>query len=438
MNDLQRRKLLREFLANNDVLLVDTNGSSLKRLTKTLIDLGGIVTRIHQANNINDAKEIFKNKIPQLVLSDYSLRGGSGFDFFRFIREEYPDEKKLTLILVTANTSQSAVARAAEEDVDSFVIKPYTLETLESSIMFSVVNKLNPSRYSLLIEEGKELLFNQDFDGSIKIFEEAIKINPEPSLALYYHGQAKYFLEELDAAETDYNKGLQFNKIHYKCQIGLYELYKKLHKSKEAYQVVRTIAKYFPANPDRLNEVIRLCVEVQDFENMQDYYDIFTQLDERPSDVLRYVCAGMYVSGKHFAQEQRIDRMKEIFNSVGVTCQGDAKFLRAIIQVLYEKGQLAEAKKYLSKFDKDEINSHDYMVASYLAELDQLDQNQRIKYGLEIYNSDAKDLQCFNILLNSMKNENLIDRAKNLVEDAKKHWPNAKFNLEDVDDESET
>lgn len=125
MNDLQRRKLLREFLANNDVLLVDTNGSSLKRLTKTLIDLGGIVTRIHQANNINDAKEIFKNKIPQLVLSDYSLRGGSGFDFFRFIREEYPDEKKLTLILVTANTSQSAVARAAEEDVDSFVIKPY-------------------------------------------------------------------------------------------------------------------------------------------------------------------------------------------------------------------------------------------------------------------------------------------------------------------------
>lgn len=69
-------------------------------------------------------------------------------------------DKKSLSILITANSSQSAVrARAAgKKDVDSFIIKPYTLESLERALLNAAIQKISPSEYVMRIEEGKELM----------------------------------------------------------------------------------------------------------------------------------------------------------------------------------------------------------------------------------------------------------------------------------------
>ena len=47
------------------------------------------------------------------------------------------------------------MARAAEEDVDTFIIKPYTASMLKQALSAAVVSKLKPSLYAQLIEQGK-------------------------------------------------------------------------------------------------------------------------------------------------------------------------------------------------------------------------------------------------------------------------------------------
>src|SRR5690606_9220694 len=111
--------------------------------------------------------------------------GGSGFDLFKFIRDKYPLRKDLCLILVTSNITQAAVAKAAEEDVDSFIIKPYTIQGIKENLVATIINKIAPSPYVIKVEEGKELLKNKNYTDAIDVLKEALKLHPKPSLALF-------------------------------------------------------------------------------------------------------------------------------------------------------------------------------------------------------------------------------------------------------------
>ena len=149
MDESKKLELFKEFLKNNQVLVVDKSSASRRRLTKTLVDMGGKRNQVHSVAHFQEAIDVIEKHKPQLVLSDYDLKGGSGFGLFRHFREFHPENKKSTLILITSNISQSAVAKAAEEDVDSFIIKPYTVKSLEKSLtkLQKITSKLfNPRK----------------------------------------------------------------------------------------------------------------------------------------------------------------------------------------------------------------------------------------------------------------------------------------------------
>ena len=188
----EKEKLFKDFLESNEILITDKSSASRRRLLKTLVDMGAKRNQIRSIAHYSEALDVIETKKPKLILSDYALNGGSGFDLFKEYREKYPEEKKSVLILVTSNISQSAVAKAAEEDVDSFIIKPYTVQSLEKSLIATVIAKLYPSKYVQTIEKGKEALFEGKYEAALGIFAEAIPLNKKPSLALFYHGQTKF------------------------------------------------------------------------------------------------------------------------------------------------------------------------------------------------------------------------------------------------------
>ena len=423
MKDDKKKELFKDFLINNEILVVDKSSASRRRLTKSLVDMGGKRQLIHSVAHFSEAVDIIKQNKPMLVLSDYTINGGSGFDLFKEYRAIHPDEKKSTLVLITSNISQSAVAKAAEEDVDSFIIKPYTVQSLEKSMMNAVISKLYPSPYIQKIEEGKEQLFAKNFEQAIKIFEEAIPLHSKPSLAHFYHGQAKYLIQDLDEASEDYHKGLAINNIHYKCQIGLYELFMEEQKFYRAYEVVKNIAKYFPANPDRLKEVVRLAVQTQNYQDMEDYYGIFVELDERTEDVVNYVCSGMYVLGKYALFQGDMDKGKRVFEKVAISCAGMTKFLRAMVVELVRYGINDDASKIMSRFPSGTTGSPDYMIASFMVDSVSMSNAEKMNRALEVYNAGHKDYYVFQILIESMKNEGFEDKVDDYIYEAKKLWP---------------
>jgi CheY-like chemotaxis protein len=401
---LGKKEVLKNFLGINDVLIVDKNPSSRNRLLKTMYDLGSKRQMIHAVGSLLEAQEIINTKQIGIVLSDYFIGGGSGFDLFKMIREKNPSNKELCLVLVTSNISQTAVAKAAEEDVDSFIIKPYTIQSIQENLISTVAAKIMPSEYIVKIDEGKELITAGKFDEALIALNEAMQLHSKPALALFYIGQAEYLKNHVGEASGSYNKGLNFNNIHYKCLVGLYEVFMREEKFHEAYQVVKKIAKYFPANPDRLSQIVRLAVRTGNYQDMQMYYDIYTQLEIRIQVLTNYIGAGMYVAGKYCLINDDHSTAFQYFENIAVSCSEFTKFLRAVITLLIEHGKLEEAEKYLPRFESASRDAEDFLVSNFLVSSKKTeDPGQIIKMGLELWNKKIRDYSVMETLIIAMK-----------------------------------
>lgn len=400
---MDNRSVFKAFLEQTEVLIVDKNPSSRNRLLKTMYDLGSKRNLIHTTGSLIEAEAIIHSKKIGIVLSDYFIGGGSGFDLFKLLREKEPHNKDLCLILVTSNISQSAVAKAAEEDVDSFIIKPYTIQSIKENLIATVTNKVFPSDYTKKIEEGKSHMYEGRYDEALGIFKSALELHSKPALALFYIGQTEYFKEQITEAQQSYKEGLELNNIHYKCLVGLYDIFLKENKFQEAYQVVKKIAKFFPANPDRLAQIVRLAVRTANFNDMQMYYDIYTSLDEREQSLTNYIGAGMYIAGKHNLISNSPDVALQYFDNIAVSCSEFTKFPRAIISLLVQHGMVSEAEKYLSRFSADTKEHEDFLISDYLiASKKHDDLNFVVKMGLDLYNKKIRDLECMKTLLEAM------------------------------------
>lgn len=422
---MEKLDVFRDYIQKIDVLIVDKNPSSRSRLLKIMYDLGCKRNKIHTAGEMAEAEQlIFSNNIG-IVLSDYFIGGGSGFDLFKVVREKFPDKKELSLILVTSNISQTAVAKAAEEDVDSFIIKPYTVQSIQENLVSTVSNKVKPTPYILKIEDAKELLFKGKVDEAVAILNEAKTLHQKPALALFYLGQAEYMKQAVEEARSSYSSGLAFNNIHYKCLLGLYEMFLEQNKYTEAYQVVKKIAKFFPANPDRLAQIVRLAVQTENYDDMQMYYEIFTSLDERTEQMVNYIGAGLFVSGKHKLMNKRIDEAIRLFDNIAVSCSEFSKFTRAMITTLADFGHVGSAEKYLSRFPPGYDDHEDYLVSEFMIMSKKGEQQSSMaKFGLDLYNKNIRDPQCMKIMIKAMENckykRETIDKFK---EEFMRLWP---------------
>ena len=401
---MDKKEVFKNFITGSEILVVDKNPGSRSRLLKIVCDLGANRDMVHAASGLVEAAEILLQKKISLVLSDYMVIGGSGFDLFKLSREMQPENKDLCLVLVTSNMSQTAVAKAAEEEVDSFIIKPYTLKSIQENLISTIVSKVSPSDYILKIEEGKKFILSGDLDAATECLEEARIMHSKPALAMFYLGQVENMREYVDKAEDSFQDGLSHNSIHYKCLLGLYDLLLKEKKFTEAYEIVKKLSKYFPCNSDRLTQIVRLAVRTENFQDMQFYYEIFKSLDERTSTLTNYMGAGLFVSGKHFLKNSDLKSGLQCFDNIAVSCSDFTKFMRATITLLVEENLTSDALKYLSRFPAGAKDDEDYLVSNYLiASGEDTDPNNLVKKGLDIYNNNIRDINCMKILIRSME-----------------------------------
>ncbi len=378
------REVFEKYVSSHPIVVVDPSAPSRARLGRVLNEMGAKMHNIKLCSSYQEGIESIEKLNPGVVISEYNLKTSSGFDLFRASRMMFPDKKQTVFILVTGSASQSNVARAAEEDVDTFVIKPYSTDMLKKIMINGTKEKINPSPYVKLIEEGKELMFAAKCDEAIKKFEAAKPLVREPTLACYYIGQAEFLKKAFEDAENSYETGLGFNHIHFKCLTSLFDLLMTEERYADAYEIVKKIAKYFPANPERINTVLRLAIITENYPDIEDYYKLYIEIDLRTEEMIKYISAALIIMGKYFLMQSRDDNALAAFKKAATSCMGQTKFLRIIIENLVEYNHPKEADEYLRKFDGADLQSDDYMVADYLVASKVLDANESIKRGMDL------------------------------------------------------
>ncbi len=424
-------RVFTQFIADKKIVVADSSATSRSTIANLLTFMGAKMTNIRLASDYDTAEAEIKATKPHMVICDYDLGRQSGLNLLQSQRVQLPEARDSLFVLVTGNSSQSAVARAAEEDVDTFVLKPFTKEILRQSILRAALLKISPPAYVKTINAGKELLFSGKIDESIPIFEKAKTLDPSPSLAHFYLGQAKQMKQALQEAQGSYASGLEFNKIHYKCMVGLYEVLAAQKRDREAYEVIKKISQYFPANPQRLSAVLRLAIKTQSYEDVERYYRIFTTIDTRSPEMVRYVCAALVVCGKYYLKSSLTSRALELFQKAAVTGAGRTNILREIIVSLADADMLKAAEQFMKRFPPDTQSSADYAVS----ELTLLDRSGNVGGTIDraraYLSKGIQDPHLYMILISrSTESKLTAGNVDELVRTASQKWPDQKSAFE--------
>jgi two-component system, response regulator YesN len=112
------------------------------------------ITKIHSANNLRQAQEVFRNQQVDLLLTDIDMPRGSGIDLLTWVREEYPATEA---IFLTCHSEFEYAKKAIKLKSLNYLLKPVDYKELEDA-MQSALHKIQSDRQQNIVEESYQQL----------------------------------------------------------------------------------------------------------------------------------------------------------------------------------------------------------------------------------------------------------------------------------------
>ncbi|MBM4307289.1 MAG: response regulator [Deltaproteobacteria bacterium] len=113
------------------ILVVD-DFSTMRRIVKNILRQLGYVN-IHEAEDGAAALEVLRRESIDFVISDWNMPQMTGLELLKAVRtsEEWKD---LPFLMVTAEGQKEHVIEAVKHRVSSYIVKPFTAETMTEKI----------------------------------------------------------------------------------------------------------------------------------------------------------------------------------------------------------------------------------------------------------------------------------------------------------------
>lgn len=419
------------FLERQKILIVDPNSTSRLSFVKILVGLGADGKKIRMARTFHLALESIRDFMPHFVIAEFQLGERSGLELAALQREaRLGDRLNCSFILITSNPTQTSVALAAEEEVDSFIVKPFNQDTVREMLARLIFTKMHPSKYLITIEEGKAAQRENQFEESVAHFNSAIRLSPCPSLACFYLGELYLAIQKLKEAELAYQKGLKFNPIHYKCTIGLLNLYMMIERYEDAYKVIRKIADHFPATPQRLAEALKLAVMTSHFDDVEKLYTAFCAMDERDENLIKHVCAALIIGARYSLNLGDKFRARNCLQKAAVTAGGRVKILRDIVEAWIHGGEWKEALNVLKRFPAESHKGRDFLISRLQILNAEGSIESTISLGRQLIRLELAEKLVYVILIERYLELGLQMSAQELAYDAIDKFPESRVELD--------
>ena len=190
------------FLSEAHCLLIQPSACFLSSMTTSLVVLGAKKENIHFALRFEDAETLVNQFRPLVLITEHQIGDKFGLDLIDRM-DNLVGEPNRVAIMATRNSSESAVAEAAEEQIDAYILKPFSMGEFQTKVYDTIKRKSRPTDYLNLIRRGRGYLINKEYKQAFEQFSNAKSKSSKPSLAHYYCGvlQEHFLLPE--SAESD-------------------------------------------------------------------------------------------------------------------------------------------------------------------------------------------------------------------------------------------
>lgn len=111
--------------------------------------------KVLTANNGEMGYNLFEDEQPDIILSDLEMPKVGGFEFFYMIRKR---NQTIPIIALSAYSDRDMLLKAANAQIDAYIVKPIELETLLDALR-KVIPKLSAKQHLFTFKNG--LIYNQ-------------------------------------------------------------------------------------------------------------------------------------------------------------------------------------------------------------------------------------------------------------------------------------
>ncbi|MFQ5431784.1 MAG: tetratricopeptide repeat protein [Nitrospinota bacterium] len=285
------------------ILVVDDSQNARKTVRNMLRTIGYV--NIDEADDGDTAFEKLKAKQFDFVIADLYMPRVSGLELLQFIREE-PSLRDLPFLIITADTDTGHITRAAEEDVDGYIIKPFVTETLGKKIISIIEKKANPSKVEVRLKLGNVYMDNHLYDKALVEYEKARQVKPGSARITHAIGRVYKAMGEIDKAEGFFVEAVTYNPRYIKVQQSLAELHLERGNEAEAIRYLKQAATISPNDSARQISLGKLYLKNGLFEEAEKAFQYAVKSDPKNAELQTQI-------GEIYLENGQAERAAEAF-----------------------------------------------------------------------------------------------------------------------------
>lgn len=420
-----------QFLNNQKALIVEPSNAFYSVIQSCLTGNGMKAENILFAGSYQDAVIILKEVQPQILVTEYSLGNFFGLGLVEMHGELYDSSSRIS-IMVTKESSDNAVAEAAEEQLDAYIVKPFSISDFKIRLLEVIKRKMYPSEYSHKINVGKEMLKENKMPEAISLFQEAKQLNSKPSLACYYLGECFMHQKRYPQAREEFKEGRKYNHLHYKCLTGEFDCLMAEKNYNQAYELVGIIRKNFPVTSVRLGKFFIAAVYAESFQDVGSLYELYTNLEYRPAELVNLVSMALITAGRFYLRRGDVSTALDYFEMTATASGRGIVYLEKIVDELLKVNNFETAERFLKYAKSDDMSSPKYHQLNFKISRFVLPLSQTLEFGRKIVIEGNSSPEVTKIIIKLAVENKKITLAETLVIKALEKFPDLRKELYEI------
>ena len=414
-----------KYLEDKKILILERSKSFGDLARKALIELGANSEQISVAKDKASSVKFIKED-PDIVLCDYQTASPHSLSFLRDHINKGHVRRERLFVFLGSKVSGAEILKAAQEDVDGFILKPCSAQKFKGSIEKIIREKQNPSKYKFLLESAKALVKDGNFEFAENIIRGAIPEHEKPCGALAVLGEIFEATDRAELAEETYELGLSHCPYHLTCLNRSMQLHIKHEHFEDAWENFQVLQSKYPLDEDKLGLGFDLAFRTGNFLEINDLFAIYKTLEQPGKDLRLKVSQALLATGRHFAMKDQVASAVKFFKWSLLVAKNSEAALEIIVDSLIATSSKKTALPFMKLYPVAKMKTAKFSEWEFQLSMEQHTADQIIDLGRSLIQAGNASEGVFKEVLLKLKELGRDSATDNILQKAYEAFPDKK------------
>lgn len=292
------------FLVTNDEMFVKTVRGAMRAIG---FNYDSIAVAHVSADIVKKCRDMLNTNMQVVMFIESKINGKSNVYDFKQLKDSFGD--KLKIICLTPEVSEEHVSFIAENEVDSIIVKPISINNLIQKIAFAI--RPNNSFFKE-VENIKQLIEQGKYGEATPKIEMLLREKPNSSICMMLKGDIFKEKNDFRNAEHYYKEATKASRLNLKPLQKLADLYVQNNDFKNYLKYLLVMDKISPLNHNRKINIGTQYSKNGEMETAEKYYaEAIDIVKNQANDLLASTYMDIGVKLRDMNPEQSLQFMQQ-------------------------------------------------------------------------------------------------------------------------------